>query len=89
MNERIKELAKQAGFETNEALCSFGNYKIDNEYFFAEDFIEDELARFAELIIRACATKANATALDIRIRPELDARKYVGDGILKCFGVEE
>jgi len=45
--------------------------------------------KFAELIVRDCATKANATALDLRLRPELDARKYVGDGILKCFGVEE
>jgi len=45
--------------------------------------------KFAELIVRDCATKANATALDLRIRPELDARRYVGDGILKCFGVEE
>jgi hypothetical protein len=47
------------------------------------------LERFAELIVRDCATKANATALDLRIRPELDAKKYVGDGILKCFGIEE
>jgi hypothetical protein len=45
--------------------------------------------KFAELIVKECATKANATALDLRIRPELDARKYVGDGILKLFGVEE
>jgi hypothetical protein len=47
-----------------------------------------DVAKFAELIVRDCATKANATALDLRIRPELDARKYVGDCILKCFGVE-
>jgi hypothetical protein len=33
--------------------------------------------------------KANATALDLRNYPELDGRKYVGDCILKCFGVEE
>jgi hypothetical protein len=45
--------------------------------------------KFAELIVRNCATKANAIALDLKIRPELDARKYVGDGILKLFGVEE
>jgi hypothetical protein len=45
--------------------------------------------KFAKLIVRDCATKANATALDLRIHPELDARKYVGDGILKLFGVEE
>jgi hypothetical protein len=54
MNERIKKLAEQARFETNGVICSFGNYKVDNEYFFAEDFIEDELAKFAELIVREC-----------------------------------
>ena len=47
-----------------------------------------DVKKFAELIVRDCATKANATALDLRIRPELDARKYVGDCILKCFGVD-
>ena len=45
--------------------------------------------KFAELIIRRCAMKANATALDLRNYPELNGRKYVGDCILKCFGVEE
>lgn len=45
--------------------------------------------KFAELIIRGCARKANATALDLRNNPDLDGRKYVGDCILKCFGVEE
>ena len=44
--------------------------------------------KFAELIVRECAKKANAIALDIRIDSKLDARKYVGDGILKSFGVE-
>jgi len=53
------------------------------------DKCEVDLEKFAELIVRDCATKANATALDLRIHPELDARKYVGDGILKLFGVEK
>jgi hypothetical protein len=43
---------------------------------------------FAELIVRECAKKANAIALDIKFDSELDARKYVGDSILKSFGVE-
>jgi hypothetical protein len=45
--------------------------------------------KFAELIVRGCAMKANATAIDLRNHPDLDGRKYVGDRILKCFGVEE
>ncbi len=44
---------------------------------------------FAELLIKECAEKANAIALDIKFDSELDARKYVGDSILKSFGVEE
>ena len=46
------------------------------------------LERFAELLIKKCAEKANAIALDIKFDSELDARKYVGDSILKSFGVE-
>ena len=51
MNERIRELAEQAGFTTDEANITVGNYKDGNEYFYAEDFIEDELKKFAELIV--------------------------------------
>jgi hypothetical protein len=78
MNERIKELAEQAGFETNGAICSFGNYKIDNEYFFAEDFIEDELAKFAELIVKECANIADI------------AEPFLASDLIKQhFGVKE
>ena len=76
VNERITALAEQAGFE-NGHQDRYGNS------------LSQELEKFAELIVRACATKANATALDLRLRPELVARRYVGEGILKCFGVEE
>lgn len=79
MNERIRELAKQAGFETNRVICSFDNYKAGNEYFFAEDFIEDELAKFAELIVRECADIAT-----INSHQQYSAGHYV----LKHFGVE-
>jgi len=76
MNEQIKQFAKQAE--------KYADENFRGEPTWSEAFE----SKFAELIIRGCATKANATALDLRIRPELDARKYVGDGILKCFGVE-
>lgn len=49
----------------------------------------EQMEEFAELIIRGCARKANATALDLRNNPDLDGRKYVGNCILKCFGVDE
>jgi hypothetical protein len=51
MNERLKELALRAGFETNGAIYTVGNYQNGHEYFWAEDFIEDELKKFAELIL--------------------------------------
>jgi hypothetical protein len=54
MNERIRQLADEAGFETNEANITIGNYVRDKEYFYADDFIEDELKKFAELIVQEC-----------------------------------
>jgi hypothetical protein len=74
MNERIQELIKQA-------------MVLDDDELFVREVFDRE--KFAELLIQKCAMKANATALDLRNYPELDGRKYVGDCILKCFGVEE
>ena len=84
MNERIMELATQAGLYND----LNGKGKLWPTAMSAEE-CNAAYAMFAELLIRQCAMKANATALDLRNRPELDARKYVGDSILKCFGVEE
>jgi hypothetical protein len=75
MNERIKELAKQAGMWRQ-------HYDIGEES-------PSNLEEFAELLIKECAKKANAIAIDIKFDSELDARKYVGDSILKSFGVKE
>ena len=55
MNERIKELALQAGFHTDEPTKNFGNYQEDKEYFIADDFIHVELEKFAQLIVQECA----------------------------------
>ena len=80
MNERIQELAINCAGQLE------WDFPKDPKSF---TFSCHELEKFAKLLIRQCAMKANATALDLRNRPELDARKYVGDCILKCFGVEE
>ena len=74
MNERIKELAQQAEMAANN-----GDH-VD---------VKIMMAKFAELIVRQCAMKADAVAIDLRNDPDLDPRKYVGDSILKTFGVEE
>ena len=81
MNERIKELVDQ--ILPNEKEWHKGDPN-DWGYFFSGD----ELEKFAELIVRECAMKADAVAIDLRNDPDLDPRKYVGDSILKTFGVE-
>jgi hypothetical protein len=76
MNKRIEDLMYHSGLTAQGCWDEM------------DDYDKQAIEKFAELIVKECATKANATALDLRIRPELDARKYVGDGILKLFGVE-
>ena len=86
MNERIRELYQQAHlvreYPEDDPMRG-GN--PPTVYWGGERSAE----RFAELLIKECAKKANAIALDIRLNSKLDARKYVGDSILKSFGVEE
>ena len=82
MNKRIKKLANQAGF-----IRFSPEEDPDTPIDWSCDYTA-ELDKFAELIVRECAKKANAIALDTRINSKLDARKYVGDSILKTFGVE-
>ena len=84
MNKRIKELAEQAGFTTNEANMTVGNYRDGNEYFYAEDFIEDELKKFAELIVKECAKSANEWYQN-HDKIHSDPMSYV----LAHFGVEQ
>jgi hypothetical protein len=79
MNERIKELAEQAGFQSI----------VRGDHIVFDISTKENLKEFAELLIKECAKKANAIALDIKFDSELDARKYVGDSILKSFGVEQ
>ena len=71
MNERIKELAEQAG----------AVYSNDH----AVSLLDDEIEKFAELIVRECA-RINFSNI-VGIDPEDDAA--VGRAIKKHFGVEE
>jgi hypothetical protein len=79
MNERFKKLADSVGLGVrHDGIVLTKNVNA------AEAFDQ-----FAQLMVRECATKANAVAIDLRNDPNLNARKYVGDSIIKCFGVEE
>jgi hypothetical protein len=90
MNERIRELAEQAGFETNEANITIGNYFRDKEYFYADDFIEDELKKFAELIMQECAELCEGEAIFAGSNGRKDASaSNCATIIRKHFGVEE
>jgi hypothetical protein len=92
MNERIKQLVKKLGPDPVATIGNWGRVEwADNVYPQLGDqmYAAVDLQEFAELIIRGCASKANAVALDLRNHPELDGRKYVGDSILKAFGVEQ
>ena len=71
MNERIKLLIEQAG----------AVYSNDH----AVSLLDDEIEKFAELIVRECA-RINFSNI-VGIDPEDDAA--VGRAIKKHFGVEE
>jgi hypothetical protein len=76
MNERIKELAEQAGLKyhnwiTNESNINDGDFKYPR----LEDY-----EKFAELIVRECALTAGLM--------EHEGRPNIGAQILDNFGVE-
>jgi len=82
MNERIKQLAEQAGFQyiKDEGIGWAGNYNAS-------------LPKFAELIVRECLD----IALEVRGEPATDTHYVIGydracekmiSGIREHFGVE-
>ena len=71
MNERIKELAKQAdGVFIHKLITGAKQYT----------FLEKDLEKFAELIVRECAEVA-------RLNTRIDSKLYLM--IKQHFGVEE
>ena len=77
MNERIRELAGQAGFETEHHKWIFAN---DNA---GEGECHELLEKFAELIVRECGI-----ALSPMLR-DMISRGQAYDMIKEHFGVEE
>lgn len=77
MNKRIRELCSQAISDVD------GIQNPDTQNMYIPDCFAE---KFAELIVQECAMKANAVAIDLRNDRDLDARKYVGNSILKALG---
>lgn len=84
MNQKIKELADEAGF-------------MDSWFSESGDDCERELKKFAELIIRECTRACTEDTLDARVRicthENLDHRDSIevqcANRILKRFGIEQ
>lgn len=81
MNERIKELVKQAGGDFWQRMES--DETINPEAYVTFD-PPQSLEKFAELIVRECAEVADCTAMAFPVNGWI-----VGDKIRKHFGVEE
>ena len=75
MNERIKELAKQAGYR---------------DIFDNDTKARARLEKYTELIVRECAWIANDPAPSVYDHDSYKlGRKFAGIDVLKHFGVEE
>ena len=76
MNERIRELAEQAGYDISPFYTGEDNYQIPH-------YKNEKLEKFAELIVRMCADYADMAQ---------DAGcEYAGDYVAEAmgYGVEE
>jgi hypothetical protein len=82
VNEQIKELIEQAGFEEKD-----GHISIQGVYMFNTTRME----KFAELVVREClsiANKEHKLALEFEWDND-DTATSIKDSIKKHFGVEE
>ena len=93
MNERIRELVKQAGghFSTHNLMSNPVQYRESIELW------DKNIEKFAELIVRECARVARATPFpdtDVEVRKTFGhtwdmASVEAGREIVKHFGVEQ
>lgn len=88
MNERIRELARQAGFETEHHKWIFAN---DNA---GEGECHELLEKFAELIVKECISKVTKVSDSIKEFDSgnadgIDLCDLITHHIKKHFGVEE
>jgi len=75
MNERIKELAEKAGLRFTQLMSNPMVPVVDGK--------ETDLEKFAELLIRECASR-----VDNILREKKDGGGTIGDEIREHFGVE-
>jgi hypothetical protein len=73
MNERIRQLAEQAGLEFDDDLV------LEPEPIYYTT--QEDLEKFAQLIVRECAKVAD--------RADENKCEWIGGNILTHFGVEE
>lgn len=76
MNERIRELAKQAGIKITPMVVD----GIEYEYEDVDMDGSEDLAKFAELIVQECAKVADIA--------DENKCEWIGGNILTHFGVE-
>ena len=74
MNERIRELVRQAG--------------LDDADFPIENWDNVPLAKFAELIVQECIGVLNKRFMGDLNREDMEVRRCIAD-VEKHFGVEE
>ena len=85
MNERIKELAVKA-----RAYWDYGSFGMPPSVYFSEE----DLEKFAELIVKECSAVANHFSDGHEVREFDDSKRYlyfvdIGKVLLEHFKVEE
>ena len=83
MNERIREIAEQAGGEFYEGFAGSTNFV---------KFAEDDFKKFAELIVKECATICKDVGNAVWAEPHqsnMGTAQTCKAAIEKHFGVEE
>jgi hypothetical protein len=78
MNERIKELALDAG------LLNYVDHETPRRYFVHGHADLEEVEKFAELIVQECAVR-----VDFILREKSKGGGTMGDEIREHFGVEQ
>lgn len=86
MNDRIQELAEQAGLKyynwsTNESNINDGNFKYPR----LEDY-----NKFAELIVRECVKVMYDNAIERKVPPDINQTPtHYAIAVLEHFGVDQ
>jgi hypothetical protein len=81
MNERFIELALDAG------LLNYVDHETPRRYFINGNTEQEDVEKFAELIVRECVDTLNKRFMGDLNREDMEVRRCIED-IKKHFGVE-